>query len=278
MLTPVDIENKEFKKAMRGYDVYEVESFIKDIVGDYERLYRENANMKEKIEMLTSSLSNYRAMEETMQNAMIVAQSTAEDIKKTAYDKAGAIVKEAEIKAKESIAAAEKSVEELNVSYRNLKNEVSGFKNRIKAIIMTYDKLLDDFPKNIEEKATKTEDEKPKEPEITETAKEKQAFEASKISHETKTEAKEAEPHDIYEELKKVAKRETKPEDMLPENPHLKKQNQILDEILTRKPQAEQPQKSDKAEGEGVREVVINLSKDGKEKNTYYDVFNDPNL
>ena len=70
MLTPVDIENKDFKKVMRGYDVYEVESFIKDIVADYEKLYRENANMKEKIEMLTSSLTNYRAMEETMQNAI----------------------------------------------------------------------------------------------------------------------------------------------------------------------------------------------------------------
>ena len=58
MLTPVDIENKDFKKVMRGYDIYEVESFIKDIVADYEKLYRENANMKEKIEMLTSSLTN----------------------------------------------------------------------------------------------------------------------------------------------------------------------------------------------------------------------------
>ena len=46
MLTPVDIENKEFTKTFRGYDVYEVDEYMKDLVADYEKLYRENAELK----------------------------------------------------------------------------------------------------------------------------------------------------------------------------------------------------------------------------------------
>lgn len=49
MLTPVDIENKEFNKSFRGYDIDEVEEFLQTLVTDYEKLYRENASLKEKM-------------------------------------------------------------------------------------------------------------------------------------------------------------------------------------------------------------------------------------
>lgn len=293
MLTPVDIENKDFKKVMRGYDIYEVESFIKDIVTDYEKLYRENANMKEKIEMLTSSLTNYRAMEETMQNAMIVAQSTAEDIKKNAFEKANNIVTEAEFKAKETVKAAEKEIAELSNKYQNLKSEIDSFKNRIKGLIVTYDKLLDDFPKSETGKASeiKIEDAKVEtKEEIKEEIKEEavQEIEAAKEEPIVLEQEKEIKPErDIYEELKKVSKRENRDEEIQPQNPRLDKQNALLDEILTNREKsaptkAEErvnPFKAQNAESGAVREVVINLSRDGEKKGgSYYDVFKDDSL
>ncbi|MBP3337652.1 MAG: DivIVA domain-containing protein [Clostridia bacterium] len=289
MLTPVDIENKDFKKVMRGYDVYEVESFIKDIVADYEKLYRENANMKEKIEMLTSSLTNYRAMEETMQNAMIVAQSTAEDIKKNAFEKANNIVNEAELKAKETVKAAEKEIAELSNKYQNLKSEIDSFKNRIKGLIVTYDKLLDDFPKSETGKVSEIKAEETK-AEAKEEIKEEiaQEIEAAKEEPIVLEQEKEVKPQrDIYEELKKVSKRENREEEIKPQNPRLDKQNALLDEILTNrekpvKTKAEEranPFKAQNAESGAVREVVINLSRDEEKKGgSYYDVFKDDSL
>ena len=35
MLTPQDIENKVFKRGMRGYDVEEVESFLQEVCDSY---------------------------------------------------------------------------------------------------------------------------------------------------------------------------------------------------------------------------------------------------
>ena len=47
MLTPIEIENKEFKKGLRGYRDEEVDEFLDIIKEDYESLCRENTALKE---------------------------------------------------------------------------------------------------------------------------------------------------------------------------------------------------------------------------------------
>ncbi len=282
MLTPVDIENKDFKKVMRGYDIYEVESFIKDVVSDYEKLYRENSNMKEKIEMLTTSIANYRAMEETMQNAMIVAQSTSDDIKKNAVQKANNIIAEAEIKAKETVNAAEKEISDLKAKYQSLKAEIDGFKSRMKALILTYDKLLDDFPKNDASLASAEIEDKQidiAEPIESKDEVREESVPAHKVTaKEEPVHAYQDKPSDIYEELKKVNKREQNQEEAS-QNPRLDKQNAILEEILTKNKEKSAAPVQETEERGAVREVVINLSnKEEKESGAYYDVFKDPTL
>ena len=49
MITPMDIENKEFKKTFRGYNEEEVDEFLDAVKEDYENLYRENLDLKEKL-------------------------------------------------------------------------------------------------------------------------------------------------------------------------------------------------------------------------------------
>ena len=147
MLTPIDIENKEFEKAFRGYDIDEVKDFLQVIVNDYEKLYRENASLKEKNAMLQETIGNYRGMEETMQNAIIAAQRTAEDIKKNAYHRAENITREAQTRANESIANADKTIQELENSYLALQGEVDTFRARMRSILETNLKLLDEMPR-----------------------------------------------------------------------------------------------------------------------------------
>ena len=48
MLTPVDIENKVFKKAkIGGYDIDDVEDFLEKIIDDYETLYKKANEAKD---------------------------------------------------------------------------------------------------------------------------------------------------------------------------------------------------------------------------------------
>ena len=85
MLTPLEIENKKFSKQMvNGYNVDEVDDFLDLLTADYERLYKENAEAKEKIEQLNSDVLHYRTIENTLQSTLMMAQSTAEEVKSVA--------------------------------------------------------------------------------------------------------------------------------------------------------------------------------------------------
>jgi len=152
MLTPIDIENKEFTKAFRGYDIYEVEEFMKNLVADYEKLYRENAELKEKNAMLGDTIGNYKGMEETMQNAILVAQRTAEDIKQNAYERAETIVKDAQRRAAEAINNANRSIRDLEKNYLSLQSDMSGFRAKMNSLLSTYMQLLSDLPEQKEQK------------------------------------------------------------------------------------------------------------------------------
>lgn len=48
-LTPMDINNKEFKRGLRGYNPEEVDEFLDEVVENYEELYKDNSKLREKV-------------------------------------------------------------------------------------------------------------------------------------------------------------------------------------------------------------------------------------
>lgn len=99
MLTPLDIENKKFQKQMmNGYNVDEVDDFLDEITVDYEKLYKENTELRAEIEKSKSDLERYKNIEQTLQNTLVIAQKTADDIKSNAQDEADNIIKNARSK------------------------------------------------------------------------------------------------------------------------------------------------------------------------------------
>ena len=80
MLTPLDIENKKFsKQIVNGYSVEEVDDFLDDLTKDYEKLYKEVADSKNKLEDMQESISKYKNIESTLQNTLVMAQNTADE-------------------------------------------------------------------------------------------------------------------------------------------------------------------------------------------------------
>jgi cell division initiation protein len=95
-LTPIDIQNKEFSRSIRGFSPSEVDEFLERIARDYEEQIKESIAMKEKIAQLKDKLSHYHKLEETLHNAIVVAQETAEEVKRNATKEAELIRREAE--------------------------------------------------------------------------------------------------------------------------------------------------------------------------------------
>lgn len=158
MITPLDIQNKEFKKTLIGYRAKDVDSYLDFINTDYEKLYRENVELKDKIGVLSDQIRQYNNLEETLKNTLVVAQTTADEVTKSARQKANLIVEEAEMESKNKINETLAEVENISREYEQLKKELSVFKLRYESFLISQLNTLEDFYDDFEIESNKRED------------------------------------------------------------------------------------------------------------------------
>ena len=135
MLTPLDIQNKEFGREFRGYSMQEVDEFLNLVIDGYERLYKENMEAKDSITKLNESLKQYKNIENTLQSALVVAQSASEQVQKNAEEKAENIVADANNRAKEIIANSFEEVKKLEYRYEELKRSIDVYRAKMTALL-----------------------------------------------------------------------------------------------------------------------------------------------
>ena len=146
MLTPLELENKRFsKQMMNGYSVEEIDDFLDQLTLDYQALFKENASLKEKIEEMEASINHYKTIESTLQNTLVMAQSTAEEIKKIASQQAEQIVKEAEIDARESVSSIKNQALDEMRKMEEVKKQFEVYKAKMEALLISQLELLKDI-------------------------------------------------------------------------------------------------------------------------------------
>lgn len=144
MLTPLDIENKRFTKTIKGYNVDEVDDFLDQLTVEYERLYKENAEYKSKFECQNKELEHYKTVEHTLQNTLLMAQSTAEDIKTMAQKQADQIIDEAKKEAQKMVEDVNKDEIEIRRKTEELKKQFEVYKAKMEALLISQLELLQD--------------------------------------------------------------------------------------------------------------------------------------
>ena len=149
MITPLDIDNKRFSKQMvNGYSVEEVDDFLDELTADYSKNYKEVNELRAKVDELNNSLVQYKTIESTLQNTLVMAQSTAEEVKNVAKQKADQIVDEAK-------ANAQKQVDELNneiimkqKELEDVKKQFDIYKAKMESLLISQLELLKDVNKD----------------------------------------------------------------------------------------------------------------------------------
>ena len=147
MITPADIENKEFKKEMRGYSISEVNNFMKEVALSYEKIYNENLSAMDRIGMLSDAVKQYKSMEDTLRNALSVAKGAGDEIKTNAHGQAQVIIRDAETKAAEIINRAAKEVAEINRKYEEMKRSVEVFRAKTVSLLNSQLEVIKDYSK-----------------------------------------------------------------------------------------------------------------------------------
>lgn len=151
MITPVDIENKEFKRGFRGYDADDVEEFLSELVKDYSKLYRENSSLKDQNAILNDAVENYKGMEETMRSAILSAQRTSEEIIRNAHEQADNIVKDAKIRAQEKLNDAENQIQEKRRVCAEIEARSSMLRAKLKAVLSSHMQMIEELPDEVTE-------------------------------------------------------------------------------------------------------------------------------
>ena len=166
MLTPVDIHNKDFKRSFRGYDTEEIDDFLDIVVNDYEKLFRENNQLKKEVELNEKQLAQYHQLEKNLQDTLLVAQRTADEVTNTASVRgdelrqaanqaadnikreaelyANNLKQETEIECKKQVDAANQQVRFAIAEYDRLVREKRQFVIKVRNLLQTELGMLED--------------------------------------------------------------------------------------------------------------------------------------
>lgn len=145
MITPMDIHNKTFSKGLRGYSEEEVNDFLRQIVTDYEQIYREHREMEEEMDQMKLKLSNYERISDTMTATLQLAKDTAENVKKNAKRNADILISNAKMEGDRQVKDAEdyrrRLAETMIHTEGNMKNYVSQIRKDLELALASIDAL-----------------------------------------------------------------------------------------------------------------------------------------
>lgn len=148
MVTPRDIETKMFKVSFRGYNTTEVDEFLQEICDSYIDLYEENLELKKKAGLLSNAVGQYKSMEDTLQDALSVADKSADKIEKAAGSKAEEIIKNAELTAQSIIFGAEQKIADEEYRLEKIKRETEIYKAKIIDLLNAQLCVLKEYPQS----------------------------------------------------------------------------------------------------------------------------------
>ena len=148
MITPLDIENKKFaKQVMNGYSVDEVDDFLDDLTVEYEKLFKENAEYKNEVVRLKEDMEHYKAIESTLQNTLVMAQTTAEDVKNVAKQQAEQIIAEAKLNAEKEVDYLENEISLKKKELEDIQREFDVYKAKMESLLISQLEILKEMNK-----------------------------------------------------------------------------------------------------------------------------------
>lgn len=142
-ISPLEIQQKQFPVRFRGFDMEEVYAFLEVIREEMEDLIRENTSLKEKVAQLEAQLRDYRHIENTLKETLLMAQQMVDEYKENARKEAELIIKEAEQKADAIVRQAQEKVLKIHEDIMDLKGIRRHFKEELRRLIESHLRMLD---------------------------------------------------------------------------------------------------------------------------------------
>ncbi len=142
-VSPLDLRQTKFRKAMRGFDPVEVTALLTAVADDYEGALREADRLKQDVSRMEVMLAEHRDAEKNLKVTLIAAQKLADDIKAQAESEARRIVEGAEQRAALLVDKAQLRVEDVQREIDGLKLKRKDAETAVEATIQTLRNTLE---------------------------------------------------------------------------------------------------------------------------------------
>ena len=142
-LTPIDIQQQEFRKGLRGYNPREVSSFLELVSQQLGELARENGDLRSDLRRTRRELEDHRDRETTLKEAMLTAQRAIDEIREQAEKEAQLVMTSAELRAEKLLLDAHQRVGHVVDDIQDLKQQRRRLIEEIRAVLTTHQKILE---------------------------------------------------------------------------------------------------------------------------------------
>ena len=142
-ITPLDIQQQQFRTRFRGFDIQEVDVFLDQMADAFEATQAEIEALQEEVRRLKFESQGYQEREETFKRAMLNSQKVLEQMKENARKSAELIVADAEVKAEKILNRAHNRLAQLHEDIAELKRQRMQIEVQVRSILESHTKLLE---------------------------------------------------------------------------------------------------------------------------------------
>jgi cell division initiation protein len=122
-LTPVEIRHIKFTKtAIGGYQRTGVDRLVDEIVASFEDVWRDRADLADKVEFLEQELVRYRELEALLRTTLVSAERASQELKEQARKEAEIVLGEAHAEARAITTRARAEREHLGSEARRIRS------------------------------------------------------------------------------------------------------------------------------------------------------------
>jgi cell division initiation protein len=142
-VTPLDLRQQRFRTVMRGFDRTEVVAFLTELADEYEQALRETDRLQGELVRLERVVDEHREHERNLRNTLLTAQRLADEIRASAEQDGGRIVREAEGRAELILQNAQARCEDIQREIDQLRMKRREVQNSLESTVTAVRTALD---------------------------------------------------------------------------------------------------------------------------------------
>ena len=142
-ITPIDIQQQQFKSRLMGYDKAGVDQFLEIVAGELERLQRQNQDLQEELARNRSALTEMREREATLKETLLTTQKVTDDLKANARREAELLLTDAELRAEKLMRNADERRLQLLDEIHEIRRQKIDFETSLRSLLEKHVRMLD---------------------------------------------------------------------------------------------------------------------------------------